>query len=157
MRTAMRVTLTTDYSLRVLMYLGTRSEGLSTIQDIADRFSISRAHLMKVVHQLALRGYVTTVRGKNGGMKLGMRPEDIVIGAVVRDTEDDLAVIGCLETPGYCVIEKACILRRAFREASLAFLAVLDDYTLADLLKPKSALANLLGLPPRSVSRALVS
>jgi Rrf2 family nitric oxide-sensitive transcriptional repressor len=153
----MRVTLNTDFSLRVLMYLGTQDDGLSTIQEIADRFDISRTHLMKVVHQLGVRGYITTLRGKNGGIKLGMRPEDIVLGAVVRDTEEDLAVIGCLEGPRYCVIEKACILRRAFREATNAFLAVLDSYTLADLLKPRSALANLLGLPPRPVSRALAS
>jgi Rrf2 family transcriptional regulator, nitric oxide-sensitive transcriptional repressor len=153
----MRVTLNTDFSLRVLMYLGTQADGLSTIQEIADRFDISRTHLMKVVHQLGVRGYITTVRGKHGGMKLEMRPEDIVLGAVVRDTEEDLAVIGCLESPGYCVIEKACILRRAFREATNAFLAVLDDYTLADLLKPRSALSNLLGFHQRPVSRAVAS
>jgi Rrf2 family nitric oxide-sensitive transcriptional repressor len=153
----MRVTLTTDYSLRVLMYLGTQTDGLSTIQEIAEGFDISRTHLMKVVHQLGLLGYVTTVRGKNGGMKLEKRPEDIMIGAVVRDTEEDLAVVGCLEAPGYCVIEKACILRRAFREATQAFLAVLDEYTLSDLLKPRSALSNLLGISTRPSGQAHAS
>lgn len=144
----MRVTLNTDYSLRVLMYLATKGEELSTIQEIADSFDISRAHLMKVVHHLGRLGYVTTVRGKHGGMKLLKAPRDIQIGAVVRDTEEDLAVLGCLDTPDYCVISKACILRGAFDKATKAFLAVLDEYTLADLVKPRVILANLLGIPP---------
>src|SRR5690349_18628254 len=104
----MRITLNTDYSLRVLMFVATKADALATIQEIAESFDISRAHLMKVVHQLGLRGYVETVRGKNGGLRL-MRPAaDIRIGAVVRDTEEELAVLGCLDTPGYCAIQRAC-------------------------------------------------
>lgn len=141
-----RITLTTDYSLRVLMFLATKGDALSTIQEIAESFGISRAHLMKVVHQLGLLGYVTTIRGKNGGLKLLKTPEHIKIGAVVRDTEEDLAVLGCIDTHDYCVISKACLLRRAFREATEAFLVVLDKYTLADLVRPRTALANLLGI-----------
>jgi Rrf2 family nitric oxide-sensitive transcriptional repressor len=150
----MRVTLNTDYSLRVLMYLATKSNALSTIQEIADSFDISKAHLMKIVHQLGLLGYVATTRGKNGGMKLLLAPQDIKIGSVVRDTEEGLAVLGCLDTPGYCVIAKACVLRRAFREATEAFLAVLDRYTLDDLVKPRSVLAGLLGIPNQRGSSA---
>lgn len=147
----MRVTLNTDYSLRVLMFVATKAgadaSALSTIQEIADAFDISRAHLMKVVHQLGLRGYVETVRGKNGGLRLMRPPGEIRIGAVVRDTEEELAVLGCIDDPGYCVIARACTLRRAFGEATNAFLAVLDGYTLADLVKPRAVLASLLGMP----------
>lgn len=153
----MRVTLNTDYSLRVLMFLAIKGDALSTIQEIAESFDISRAHLMKVVHQLGLMGYVTTVRGKNGGIRLLKVPEDIKIGAVVRDTEEDMAVLGCLDTPGYCIISKACILRRAFREATEAFLSVLDKYTLADLVKPRTALADLLGMSLPASNRVRAS
>jgi Rrf2 family nitric oxide-sensitive transcriptional repressor len=152
-RHAMRVTLNTDYSLRVLMFVATKA-GLSTIQEIAESFEISRAHLMKVVHQLGLLGYIETVRGKNGGIRLLRPPADVAIGAVVRDTEEELAVLGCLEGPGYCRIERACILRRAFREATAAFLGVLDGYTLEDLVKPRTALAGLLGIPAPAAGRA---
>jgi Rrf2 family nitric oxide-sensitive transcriptional repressor len=139
------------------MFLATKGDALSTIQEIAESFDISKAHLMKVVHQLGLLGYVTTVRGKNGGIKLLRTPEDIKIGAVVRDTEEDLAVLGCLETPDYCAISRACILRGAFREATEAFLVVLDKYTLADLVKPRTALAKLLGMSLPAPNRVRAS
>src|SRR4051812_37048954 len=124
----MRVTLNTDYSLRVLMFAATKQGGLSTIPEIAESYDISRAHLMKVVHQLGLLGYITTVRGKNGGIKLLRKPSEIKIGNVVRETEVELSVLGCLADPGYCMIAKACRLRGAFREATEAFLSVLDRY-----------------------------
>lgn len=147
----MRVTLNTDYSLRVLMYVATKASGdaaaLSTIQEIADAFAISRAHLMKVVHQLGVRGYVETVRGKNGGLRLLRAAGQIRIGQVVRDTEEELAVLGCLDDPGYCAISRACIMRRAFSEATAAFLTVLDGYTLEDLVKPRAVLSSMLGIP----------
>jgi Rrf2 family nitric oxide-sensitive transcriptional repressor len=142
----MKVNLQTDYALRVLIYVGTNPEGLSTIQEIADAFSISNAHLMKVVHRLGKQGYLDTVRGKNGGMRLNRNPESIRVGDVVRSVEEDLAVVGCLSREGYCQIQGPCVLRRALREATNSFLAVLDKYTLADLLTPRTGLARLLGL-----------
>lgn len=144
----MRVTLNTDYSLRVLMFLATKQGRLATIPEIAESYGISRAHLMKVVHQLGLLGYIATTRGKNGGIRLLRKPSEIKIGNVVRDTEEGLAVLGCLDDPTYCVIAKACTLRGAFREATAAFLAVLDKYSLEDLVRPRTALANLLGIAP---------
>jgi len=84
------------------------------------------------------------VRGRNGGVRLMREPRLINIGQVVRDTEGELAVIGCLERQGYCRIERACVLRGALRDASNAFLGVLDSYTLADLIKPHKALSSLL-------------
>jgi Rrf2 family nitric oxide-sensitive transcriptional repressor len=140
----MRLTLNTDFSLRVLMHVGLCGDKLTRINDIAQSFGISKAHLMKVVNDLGQNGYLETVRGRNGGIRLMREPRHINIGQVVRDTENQLGVIGCLERRGYCPIERACVLRSALQDATRAFLAVLDTYTLADLTKPKRALSSLL-------------
>ena len=140
----MRLTLNTDFSLRVLMHVGLCGDKLTRINDIAQSFGISKAHLMKVVNDLGQNGYLETVRGHNGGIRLMREPRHINIGQVVRDTENQLGVIGCLERRGYCPIERACVLRSALQDATRAFLAVLDAYTLADLTKPKRALSSLL-------------
>ena len=146
----MRVTLHTDYALRVLLFVATKGEQLTTIAEIAEAFRISRNHLMKVVHRLAKTGYLETVRGKNGGVRLKRDAGKINVGDVVREIEDTLAVLGCLTDENYCTIDRACILKRAFRDASNAFLSVLDGYTLEDLVKPRLALANLLQIPARA-------
>jgi Rrf2 family nitric oxide-sensitive transcriptional repressor len=140
----MRLTLNTDFSLRVLMHVGLCGDKLTRINDIAQSFGISKAHLMKVVNDLSQNGYLETVRGRNGGIRLMREPRHINIGQVVRDTENQLGVVGCLERRGYCPIERACVLRSALQDATRAFLAVLDAYTLADLTKPKRALSSLL-------------
>jgi Rrf2 family nitric oxide-sensitive transcriptional repressor len=140
----MRLTLNTDFSLRVLMHVGLCGDKLTRINDIAQSFGISKAHLKKVVSDLSQKGYVETVRGRNGGIRLMREPRHINIGQVVRNTENQLGVIGCLERRGYCPIERACVLRSALQDATRAFLAVLDAYTLADLTKPKRALSSLL-------------
>ena len=140
----MRLTLHTDYSLRVLIHVGLREGQLTTINDIAEAFDISKHHLMKVVNDLSQKGYLDTVRGRNGGIRLMRKAHDINIGQVVRDTEDRLDVLECLGHAGYCRIERACVLRGVLREATDAFLAVLDEQTLADLIKPKRALSRLL-------------
>ena len=140
----MRLTLQTDYALRVLIHVGLNDGNLTTINDIAETFDISKAHLMKVVNHLSQIGYLDTVRGRNGGIRLMREPRHIKIGQVVRDTEEQLDVIGCLERRGYCCIERVCVLRSALRDATGAFLAVLDTYTLADLIKPRKPLSSLL-------------
>jgi Rrf2 family transcriptional regulator, nitric oxide-sensitive transcriptional repressor len=140
----MRLTLNTDFSLRVLMHVGICDDKLTTINDIAKSFGISKAHLMKVVNDLSQMGYLETVRGRNGGIRLMREPRHINVGQVVRDTENQLSVLGCLERKGYCPIERVCVLRSALRDATQAFLAVLDAYTLADLVKPQRALSSLL-------------
>ena len=141
----MRLTLHTDYALCVLIYAGLKRDQLCTIPELVRHFDISRGHLMKVVHGLALKSYLQTVRGKNGGFRLAREPGDICVGAVVRDMEQELGVLGCLQgEAGYCRIEECCVLRRAFREATNAFLAVLDRYTVMDLLEPRRSLARLL-------------
>jgi Rrf2 family transcriptional regulator, nitric oxide-sensitive transcriptional repressor len=140
----MRLTLHTDYSLRVLIHVGVADGELITITDIAKAFDISKQHLMKVVNNLSQKGYLDTVRGRGGGIRLSRAPRDINVGEVVRQTEETLGVVGCLEQRGYCPIQRVCELRRVFDEATQAFLAVLDGYTLADLIKPRKALSSLL-------------
>jgi Rrf2 family transcriptional regulator, nitric oxide-sensitive transcriptional repressor len=139
----MRLTLHTDFALRVLIQVALNDGKLTRIKDIAQSFGISKAHLMKVVNDLSQMGYLDTVRGRGGGIRLMREPQDINIGQVVRDTEDQ-PVIGCLEHKGYCPIERVCVLRRALRNATEAFLAVLDAHTLADLIKPQRVLSSLL-------------
>jgi Rrf2 family nitric oxide-sensitive transcriptional repressor len=128
--------------------VGAKADRLSTIGEIAQSFDISNTHLMKVVNKLGQQGYIDTVRGKGGGIRLGRAPAQIRVGAVVRDTEEELAVMGCISGPGFCRIEGCCVLRGALRNATLAFLETLDGYTLADLLAPRAKLARSLGIAP---------
>ena len=141
----MRLTVYTDYSLRVLMYLAVHAEPRPTIAQIATSYGVSRNHLMKVVHALGLAGYIETVRGKGGGLRLARRPEDIGLGEVVRRTEPDLALVPCFDPEGGgCAITPACRLRSALHQAQAAFLKVLDGYSLADLVENRAALEALL-------------
>jgi Rrf2 family transcriptional regulator, nitric oxide-sensitive transcriptional repressor len=149
----MRLTLHTDYALRVLMFAAAKGDQLSTIAEIVERFDISRGHVMKVVHRLGQKGYLETIRGKKGGIRLARRPPQINVGAVVRDMEKELAVLGCLESEDYCRIQQCCVLKSALRDATNAFLAILDGYTLEDLVRPRRALTGLLGIEVRSAAR----
>ncbi len=130
----MHITRYTDYSLRVLMYVALKGETLSTIREIADSYGISKNHLMKVVQELHNKGYVSAIRGKYGGLRLAGSPEDINIGFLVRDMEQDLALVECFNGGRGCPITPACELKRVFAQALEAFFATLDQYTLADLL-----------------------
>lgn len=132
----MRLTTYTDYALRTLMYLAAHRAGLVTIQDIADVHGIAKNHLTKVVHQLGLLGYVESLRGRNGGLRLGTEPADVNIGAVVRSTEPDFFMAECFD-PGKnrCIMSSTCILKDTLHTATQAYLAVLDGVTLADLMK----------------------
>jgi len=151
----MRLTLWTDYALRTLIYVGAAGGRLATIAEIAESFGVSKTHLMKVVNKLGRQGYLDTIRGKGGGIRLGRRPAQIRVGAVVRDTEEELAVMGCLAETGFCRIEGCCVLRRALSEATGAFLTALDGYTLADLLAPGTPLVRSLGLTPEMAPRGM--
>jgi|CXWL01.1.fsa_nt_gi Rrf2 family nitric oxide-sensitive transcriptional repressor len=143
---AMRLTTFTDYTLRVLMYLGTRSDRtrLITIGDIATAYTISENHLTKVVHLLAKRGYIKTTRGRHGGMQLARTPEQINIGEVVRRTEDNLAPKECPDpcSPD-CRILAVCKMHDILAQAIRAFYGVLDNYTLADLVRTPGNLATI--------------
>lgn len=141
----MRLTAYTDFSLRVLIYLALNPDRRPTIAEIAGRYAISRAHLMKVVRHLGLNGYVETVRGKGGGLTLARPLERVTIGEVVRQTEPDVALVACFD-PGapVCVIAPACRLKGKLAEARAAFLKVLDDCTLAEVVANRAALEMLL-------------
>ena len=142
----MRLTNFTDYTLRVLIYLGAHSdEGrLATIGDIATAYGISENHLMKVVHQLAKQGYVETTRGKGGGMRLARAPEQINVGEVVRGAEEDLAMVECMERGNSkCPIIPVCTLYGVLGRALDAFFGVLDSQTLVDLLQPQAKLIGI--------------
>ena len=142
----MRLTVYTDYSLRLLMYLAVKGDNrLATIGEVADAHGIAKNHLTKVAHRLGLAGYIETVRGKGGGLRLARPAERIGLGEVVRHTEPDMALVPCfdpLRAP--CPIIPACGLRGALYEARRAFLAVLDRYSLADLVTRRAELGRLL-------------
>jgi Rrf2 family nitric oxide-sensitive transcriptional repressor len=144
----MKLTTFTDYCLRVLIYLGTDPDRRSTIAEIAASFNISESHLTKVVHFLGKKGWVATVRGKGGGMRLGAPLESICLGEVVRATEGAPVPAACFGKPDDdCAIGRLCRLRGVLGEASRAFLGVLDKYTLADLVVNREALAPILFEP----------
>lgn len=133
----MQLTRFTDYSLRVLIYLASHPHGFATVGAIASEYAISRHHLTRVVHQLGLKGYIETARGKGGGFRLARAPGHIRIGDVVRDMESSFELAECFR-PGEvaCRLMPACALKPVLAEAGRAFLATLDRYTLADLLPP---------------------
>jgi len=144
-----RLTNYTDYALRLLMYLALRDDGLATIGDVAHSFGISRNHLMKVAHELGVAGYIETVRGRGGGLRLARSPGAIVLGDVVRYAEPDMSLVPCfkpMDEP--CPIRKLCVLQQALDRARWAFLEVLDGYTLEDLVKPRSGLRKILSIGP---------
>ncbi|WP_019672828.1 Rrf2 family transcriptional regulator [Psychrobacter lutiphocae] len=187
----MRLTNYSDYALRTLMYLAVRSEQetLATITEIANSYQISRSHLTKIIHQLAQLGYIESIRGKNGGVRLAKAPQDIVLGEVLRHTEPDFYLVPCFPAPSStttakssqtldkpssihnqpnpatetislnthtgatratplesCSIAPVCQLKSVFAEATLAFLQVLDAYTLADIITNNGQLWQILKL-----------
>jgi Rrf2 family transcriptional regulator, nitric oxide-sensitive transcriptional repressor len=142
----MRLTVYTDYSLRTLLYLAIQEEGyLATIQEIADTYNISKNHLMKVTYDLGKMGYIETIRGRGGGIRLAIDPTQVTVGEVVRQTEEDFNVVECFDTTSnLCSISPACKLKHVLYEALQAYLAVLDQYTLAEVASNKNALLELL-------------
>ena len=149
-RNPMRLTDYTDYALRVMLYLAVRREGLATIQDISDAYGISKNHLMKVVQRLGELGWVETVRGRHGGLRLAGQSGALTVGQVVRATETDFALVGCIPddtgSRRHCVIQSQCQLKGMFEAACEAFLLELDRHTIGDLAQPAAPLAALLGL-----------
>jgi Rrf2 family nitric oxide-sensitive transcriptional repressor len=145
----MRLTVYTDYSLRLLMYLALKDDGLATIEEVAKSYGISKSHLMKVAHQLGVAGYVETVRGRHGGLRLAKPAKAIGLGEVVRHTEPDMAIVMCFEPINAdCAVLPYCVLRKALKRARDAFIDVLDDYTLSDLVKPRTSLQAMLAIAP---------
>ena len=141
----MRLTKHTDYSLRVLVYLAVHPDGVATIDQVAEAYTISRNHLMKVVHRLATHGIIETQRGRHGGFRLARDPSAIGLGSIIRLTEPDFALVECLDPHGEgCVIYESCSLHGVLDDATKAWFAVLDRYTLADLTGARTSLMQLL-------------
>ncbi|MCV2447184.1 RrF2 family transcriptional regulator [Paracoccus sp. DMF] len=136
----MRLTRYTDYAMRVLLYLGRQPDRLCSIAEIARAYGISQNHLMKVINDLVNAGWLASVRGRGGGIRLARPAEQISVGAVIRHTEADFDLVGC----GSCIIAPACGLTLALDEAMEAFLAVLDRQTLADVLARRGDFLPLL-------------
>jgi Rrf2 family nitric oxide-sensitive transcriptional repressor len=135
----MRLTGYTDYSLRVLMYLGARQDRLCSVAEISRAYGISQNHLMKVVNGLGRLGYVASARGRTGGIRLAKPAEEIPVGQVIRETEDGFDLVDCQR----CVISSACGFAGVLDEALAAFMAVLDKYTLEDLMTRRADLVGL--------------
>ena len=145
----MRLTIYTDYALRLLMYLAVKNDGLATISEVAESYGISKNHLMKVAHQLGVAGYVDTIRGRGGGLRLAKPVDAINLGDVVRHTEPDMALVPCfVSDDASCKIFPSCALRGALSGARDTFLSALDKYTLADLVSPRAPLQKLLAFKP---------
>ncbi|USE35297.1 Rrf2 family transcriptional regulator [Endozoicomonas sp. SCSIO W0465] len=141
----MKLTKHTDYALRILMYAALQPEGrLLSIQEVTDTYDISRNHVMKIVQKLGHEGYLTTIRGKGGGFTLGKSPEAINLGALVRCMENTMKVVEC-EQP-MCRISPGCELKGVFAEAVAAFMGVLNQYSLADLIGNRKELIRLLAI-----------
>ncbi|KRB55262.1 Rrf2 family transcriptional regulator [Rhizobium sp. Root708] len=136
----MRLTRYTDYAIRVLIFLGAREGEICSIRSIASAFSISQNHLMKVVQDLAAAGFVETVRGRNGGLRLSREAPDINLGALLRHTE---GLTDLLECPT-CMVRSGCGMPSILSEATAAFVGVFDKYTVADLVRRRELLRSLL-------------
>jgi Rrf2 family transcriptional regulator, nitric oxide-sensitive transcriptional repressor len=142
-----QLTSFTDYGLRALIYLALLPEGeLASITKVTDIYDVSRNHMVKVINRLGNLGYIETVRGKNGGIRLGMPAGEIVIGDVVRAIEP-LQIVNC--SPDFCHITPACRLKDIIVDAKSAFLAEFDKYTLLSLVESNPPLQNLLGSPAK--------
>ncbi|KPH86924.1 transcriptional regulator, BadM/Rrf2 family [Komagataeibacter intermedius AF2] len=133
----MRLTLHTDYALRTLIYLGIHTDRLTSIREVAQVYGISENHLVKIIHRLGQAGFVETIRGRNGGLKLGRPAATIVLGDVVRHTEEDMALVSCMQPVAAdgrtaCILADACRLRGVLGEALGSFIGVMDRYTLGE-------------------------
>lgn len=141
----MHLSMHTDYGLRVLVALAISPDHTASAPEMAEAYGISLHHLRKVVQQLAHAGYVTTTRGRTGGVELARAPNQIRIGDVARALETDFHIVECFKAhENTCVITPACTLQHALEQASQAFLATLDRYTLADVTRERGALMRLL-------------
>jgi Rrf2 family nitric oxide-sensitive transcriptional repressor len=141
----MQLTRFSDYALRILLYLGSHPGQVVPASAISDAYDISPDHLAKIAKWLTQQGYVVAQRGKNGGISLEKRPDSIRIGTLIRETEPHDDLLECFDaTINRCPLTSACRLKQALQRAHGAFFAVLDEYTLADLLGNQRELLQLL-------------
>lgn len=139
----MRLTNFCDYSLRVLIFLGMKND-LSSVAEISEAYGLSKNHIVKVVHNLAKLGYIHSFQGRKGGIELAVRPEEINLGKIIKQIEPDFDLVECFnEVRNVCNISPACRLKGFLLQAKKAFLDSLGEYSLADIIKNRGALAQL--------------
>ncbi len=152
----MRLTRQTNYAIRILMYCAANDGRLSRIPEIAAAYTVSELFLFKILQPLVEAKLVETVRGRNGGVRLGRPAAEINLFDVVRVTEESFAMAECFENDAAeCPLVDSCALNSALREALGAFFAVLEKHTIADLAKERGTLRNLLqidDLPQRALA-----
>lgn len=140
----MELTKFSDYSLRLLLYLGLNDDRNVSLIEIAEAYSISRNHLVKIANHLSQAGIITTIRGKGGGIKLAAEQSEINIGKVVRSTEGHIPLVECFSSEtNKCCITQGCTLKGVLKKAERAFYHELDQYSLKDLLRSKKKLSGL--------------
>lgn len=151
----MRLTQLTDYAMRLLIYVAQHPQRVCTIREVAARYQLSQAHLMKITHRLGRAGWLTTTRGKGGGIRLARRPEEIGLGAVVRSMEPDFEIVECFATGSSCMLTGTCRLTAVMDGALRGFFEHLDRHTLADILPAPAGTPtqHVIGIePPRAAA-----
>lgn len=147
----MQLTKFTDYALRVLLFLAKNQDKRVTIDDLADHYHVSRNHLMKIVHNLSVAGFIHSSRGRSGGLSLGMSADKITIADIISHTEKNMELVECFESDSACTLESDCVLKYVLHRAMDNFMEVLKLFTLADILERKNILAakpiNTIKLP----------
>lgn len=145
----MQLTTFTDFSLRLLMFAAANQERLITIEEASQVYNVSRGHLMKVANTLTRAGLLKAVRGRSGGLTLAKKPADIRLGALVRVSEPDFALVECFATGNQCIVTKCCRMPDVLNEALRAFVETLDRYTLEDvMLRPRDFVRPPSGIGP---------
>jgi Rrf2 family nitric oxide-sensitive transcriptional repressor len=145
----MKLTLFSDYSLRILMFAGLNEEPTFSVDDVARAYGLSRNHVAKVINFLTQRGYLSSQRGRGGGIRLGQKPEEIRVGQLLRQTENGSPLVECFDAAtNTCPLIRACRLKLALSQAWTAFFDTLDGYTLADLIQKPGPLQHALQLKP---------
>ena len=136
----MRLTQHTDYAFRMLIHAAMRAPELTTVGEVASDFGLSATLLNKVAQTLAAHGYLQTVRGRSGGLRLAREAQSIRLGQVAKATEPDFQMAPCMSPDGNCPIYTPCVLKGVLSQATEVFLAELDKWTLADLVKRRKPL-----------------
>ena len=149
----MRLTVHSDYALRVLTYIAVAPSRSATVAEVSKAFRISHHHLVKVAQRLTKAGFLEATRGRGGGLRLKLDPDGITVGDVIRATEEDFALVECLGQTRYCRIAGVCKFRELFRRALAAYFTVLDEMTLADAVRNPDALRGALDMTYAAAAR----
>ena len=125
----------TDYSFRILMYMGNNPDKLSTVDELSSILGLSTHHVKKIVYKLSTNNYILSLKGRNGGIKLGMDPKDINLGKLLEITEDNLDILECFSIENNtCSLNNCCKLKPIINDALESFKLELSKYTLDDIL-----------------------